>query len=119
MGTFIVKLMKLSILPVALLSACVEYEATNFVGFDNGAQVYRVTLAYDALQSSRTQQNGFKAQIKPYCPNGYREISRTEPVLVNQNSGGFYGTAYVAPSQTMHIDMTFACVGAPAVQEVQ
>ena len=112
-------LSKLSILPIVLLSACAEYEAGNFVGFDNGAQVYRVTLAFDALQSTRTQQNGFNAQIKPYCPNGYREISRTEAVFVSQSAGGFFGVAYVPPSKTMNTDMTFACVGAPAVQEVQ
>ncbi len=112
-------LAKLSVVPVFFLAACAEYEASNFVGFDNGAQVYQVPVRYNELLSSREQQNGFNYQISPYCPNGYREISRTPAVFIDQNSGGFFGAAYVPPSRNMETLMTFACVGAPAVIETR
>ena len=112
-------LSKLSILPFVLLSACAEYEASNFVGFDNGAQVYRVPVFYDENKSSRVHQNGFNYQIGPYCPNGYREISRTQPVLKSESGAGIYPGGYVAPIRQMETVMTFACLGEPAVREVQ
>jgi hypothetical protein len=110
---------KLALLPIVLFSACVEYDAGNFVGFENGVQVYSVPVKYDVFHKPYVRQNWFNNQIRPYCPEGYREISRTEAEPVSQSSAGFHGGVYVAATQVMSTVMTFSCVGAPAVQEAQ
>lgn len=113
------KLSRLVILPIVFLSACAEYEPENFVGYDNGAQVYRVSIGYDKLIGRAKYERLIEDHIALYCPNGYRELNRTEPVQTGSNAGGWYGGAYLAPSIYMRIETTFACVGEPAVVEAR